>query len=74
MLSQATLLKGGTLMAKKIIDYKLLEGGSYNFEEKIKEYIQNGYQPYGNPFPYYEDWARNGMYSTIYQAMVKYEE
>lgn len=60
-------------MAKKIIDYKLLEGGGYEFEEKIKEYIKNGYQPYGNPFPYYEDWARNGMYSTIYQAMVKYE-
>lgn len=60
-------------MAKKIIDYKLLYGDGHEFEKKIKEYIKNGYQPYGNPFPYYEDCGRNGMDSTIYQAMVKYE-
>lgn len=65
-------------MTRKIIEYHLLDNDvgeyEYNFDERIQEFIEAGYEPFGIPF-----WGNleNGKDSLrpqyMIQALVKYE-
>ena len=60
-------------MRKNIIDYIMIKEGKFighnlpprSISSAVREYIEKGYQPFGNPFI--------DIASGICQAMVKYE-
>lgn len=59
---------------KKIIEYIIIEDhDSLCLGERINEYIEEGWQPYGSPFSANESSSGSITYS-ICQAMVKYED
>jgi hypothetical protein len=55
-------------MNKKVIDYKVVS------EKDVKEYIDEGWQPWGSPMHRRIEREFDSDIVRFYQAMVKYEE
>lgn len=66
---------------KKIVEYYLISTtDSFDIDRQVNERIQQGWQPYGNPFSTVVNKEEDGkpwahwMEASYNQAMVKYEE
>ena len=59
-------------MNRKIVDYKICYGSSlFDLKKEILEYVDKGYELYGNPFSNYHHRYEEEYF---YQAMVKYAD